>query len=525
MPSERDDSVANLVGGFLDGDLDVASRDRLMEEMQRGGVNIEALGRQVLARGALGVAATRPIDPDAVLARIDRASTRAHLAVVEGPPGRATVRPAVARRGAAAVFLGALGWAAAAATCVLWLRAREAPPGPDVANTGSPEIAVPPPREQIPLPPAPPTTQPAGFIFASSARLFVVPAHGPTQEARPGARLQDGDGLIAAAGSGRTTLLLRDGTRIDVNPDTVITRIDGGWTAGGSALLLARGMVQISRTRPSLGEVRVESPHGVASLGQGRMRVQVEDGGTRFTVSAGHAQAAGRGRAPPAEIVAGAHALVTSDGAITRGLRSTRRVVFVTGARNLHPADDKVRERLERLGFEVSVALPTSLDLTDAADSALIVVSSTVSPQDFDPQLRDLPAPLLTWEAGLYPILGMTARCEDGGCGFHIIAPYALEIRDASHPLAAGQSGIIPLPYNERICWGTPNASAAWVAAVAGHPTRAAIFAYERGAAMPGLVAPARRVGFFFFAATTENLPPDDVAWTLFDRAVTWSAE
>jgi hypothetical protein len=195
---------------------------------------------------------------------------------------------------------------------------------------------------------------------------------------------------------------------------------------------------------------------------------------------------------------------------------------LLAGAKILGPADAIIRARIERLGFDVTTTTSATLDLSAAADSTLVVVSSTVSPQDVDARLRDLPVPILTWEAGLYPVLGMTGRCEDGDCGFHQIKPFALDIKDPAHPLAAGQSGVIDLPWTDKIAWGTPNINAAWVATISGHPTRAAIFAYDRGALMPGLVAPARRVGFFLFDSSAETASRTAVIWQLFERAVLW---
>ena len=65
-----------------------------------------------------------------------------------------------------------------------------------------------------------------------------------------------------------------------------------------------------------------------------------------------------------------------------------------------------------------------------------------------------------------------------------------------------------------------PNANAAVVARPPSNGGRASIFAYERGATMPGLVAPGRRVGFFLEDSTASVLTP--AGQSLFDAAVSW---
>jgi len=60
------------------------------------------------------------------------------------------------------------------------------------------------------------------------------------------------------------------------------------------------------------------------------------------------------------------------------------------------------------------------------------------------------------------------------------------------------------------------------VATFPGFPDQATVFAYERGAEMKSLVAPARRVGFFVRDTGAVSLTQED--WALFDAAVRWCA-
>jgi hypothetical protein len=66
-----------------------------------------------------------------------------------------------------------------------------------------------------------------------------------------------------------------------------------------------------------------------------------------------------------------------------------------------------------------------------------------------------------------------------------------------------------------------PNGNALQIARLTGSSTRDGIFAYDAGTEMPGLIAPAKRVGFFFEDVTAANALPN--GWTLFDAAVRWA--
>jgi hypothetical protein len=68
---------------------------------------------------------------------------------------------------------------------------------------------------------------------------------------------------------------------------------------------------------------------------------------------------------------------------------------------------------------------------------------------------------------------------------------------------------------------GSPNGNAIVVATLPGSTT-AGIFAYDSGASMPGLTAPARRVGLFLGDNTATSLTANGTA--LFDAAIRWAA-
>jgi hypothetical protein len=97
-----------------------------------------------------------------------------------------------------------------------------------------------------------------------------------------------------------------------------------------------------------------------------------------------------------------------------------------------------------------------------------------------------------------------------------------VNVVNSSHPMAAGLSGLVSASASSTYSWGVPNANAAKVATISGSTTRHAMFGYDVGAAMPGLAAPARRVGLFLTDSTPTILTAN--GWALFDASVRWAS-
>ena len=95
-------------------------------------------------------------------------------------------------------------------------------------------------------------------------------------------------------------------------------------------------------------------------------------------------------------------------------------------------------------------------------------------------------------------------------------------ILNAAHPLRASCSEEVQVcSKNFFMGWGVPGENAIAVAALLKDHDKCTIFAYEAGVEMPGLVAPARRVGLFLFRNTAKFFTKD--GWALFDSAVDWA--
>jgi glucose/arabinose dehydrogenase len=193
--------------------------------------------------------------------------------------------------------------------------------------------------------------------------------------------------------------------------------------------------------------------------------------------------------------------------------------LLVAGSLSLTPAEVAVKLRLEGLGYAAVVRAASGLTSADAAGRALVVVAST-SGAGAGTALRGTRTPVLTWNPATFGQMGMTSSVPGSGFGT-ATGQTQLVIANPAHPLAAGLSGAVTVCPAGTFTWGRPAATAAVVARLAGSGPPA-IFAYEKGAAMTGIAAPGRRVGFFLNGSTASALSPN--GWRLFDAAVRWTS-
>jgi hypothetical protein len=199
--------------------------------------------------------------------------------------------------------------------------------------------------------------------------------------------------------------------------------------------------------------------------------------------------------------------------------------LLVVNDLDLEPMDQQARQRLEALGFIVSLKLDSDAVAGDANDMALVVVSGSTHSTRIGGIFRDVPVPVICYDSWMFPLMGLTGPRGDVDFG----QDYKRGPRDArlailgTHPLAAGLSGTITVT-DEAIdlSWGRPFEEAALVAALVGDPTRIALFGYLRGARLQGgLPAPARRVGSFAQYPNGHSLTAEGLR--LFDAAVLWA--
>jgi hypothetical protein len=213
--------------------------------------------------------------------------------------------------------------------------------------------------------------------------------------------------------------------------------------------------------------------------------------------------------------------------------------LFVTNATALGAADARIKRRLETLGYAVTVKDATAAAAADAASKDVVVISSTITSSAVNTKFRDVAVPVVTWENAIYDDMGMTGATAnvdygttsnqtDAGiytsaCDRSVMYTAAVGYGDGCHDMTAGLTGTFRATRSsDTLSWGRPGASAVKIAYLPGDASKALVFGYDKGAAMPGLVtAPARRVGLFMTDATAS-------LWTgraqsLFDQAIYWA--
>ena len=170
--------------------------------------------------------------------------------------------------------------------------------------------------------------------------------------------------------------------------------------------------------------------------------------------------------------------------------------MLVAASTTLGAGDAAVRNRLDAQGYVVVVRAATASITAHAAGMSLVLLSSTTNSPDVNTKFRTVVNPVLSWEGNLFDDLGMTgtASTNFGTLGSQTQA----NIVNATHPLAGGLSGTVTVTDAATIfTWGVPGSAAVVAARPSGSATRALIFGYEKGAAMPGLTAPGRRGRLF----------------------------
>ncbi len=199
------------------------------------------------------------------------------------------------------------------------------------------------------------------------------------------------------------------------------------------------------------------------------------------------------------------------------GTCSGNTILFV-GRSNPLPSDDQsLVDHLVGLGHSVVVLDERSISTADADGKDLILISDSVNSRRISTIFRDVSTPVMTWEAGLYDDMQMTAS-SNADLGF-FTDQTQLTITHSTHQLADGLSGSITiLDTGDYLFWGEPSSNAVEIAESddGSHPV---IFAYENGAEMVGLTAPARRLGFFNGNGESYST----AGWQLFDAAILWS--
>ena len=193
-------------------------------------------------------------------------------------------------------------------------------------------------------------------------------------------------------------------------------------------------------------------------------------------------------------------------------------LMVVANAASLNGSDTEVKNLLEAQGLTVVLASDELVQTSDATGKSMVYLSATASAGQVGTKFTNVAVPVMTSQRLLYQEMGLAA--SDGG---KLFGQNSIHIVDDSHPMAAGYSGSNQVSSsNLKFNTGIPNANAIVISVHSNDSSRATIFGYESGAAMPGLTAPARRTTFFVDASSSINsLNADGKA--LFDAVVCWT--
>ena len=196
-------------------------------------------------------------------------------------------------------------------------------------------------------------------------------------------------------------------------------------------------------------------------------------------------------------------------------------VLLVVGQKDLRAGDLSIKNHLENRGFNVVIQEDTIVKSEDTSGKDLVILSESARSREVGAKFRDLSVPVICSEPWLFSKLGMTGQTKKVDFGRKSHQTKILVI-NPDHSLCASCSKEVQVCSRSFFMgWGVPGENAIAIAGLSKDPDKCTIFAYDAGVKMPGLVAPAKRVGLFLFRNTANALTSE--GWSLFDSAVDWS--
>jgi hypothetical protein len=176
-----------------------------------------------------------------------------------------------------------------------------------------------------------------------------------------------------------------------------------------------------------------------------------------------------------------------------------------------------LKNRLQTLGFAVTLRSGAAVTAADASGK-IVLISESVTSTDVNTKLRNVSVPVLAFEPSLFDDLGLVDAVSTN-YGTLTGQSSVLLLGNAASP--SGDVSVGVTSTGQTFAWGKPVASATRIATVVGDSSRSLIFSFERGSALSGLTAPARRAGWFATATTPTAFNSN--AWSLFDGLVRWA--
>lgn len=197
------------------------------------------------------------------------------------------------------------------------------------------------------------------------------------------------------------------------------------------------------------------------------------------------------------------------------------RAVLVTGTIPLVGTDVQFKTALEAAGLDVEVLQEKDATPARVIGARLILLSYGMTSTAFAAEaFVDVPVPIILTEHNLLPRLRMSqAHGYTGRMTAITFVP--------GHELAGGLTGDVDVyTTRQEFFWGTPGPAAIRIAHAIGQPERVTFFAFEKGGAMDGAVAPARRVQFFHATHSPDPIDPNRylnaTGLRLLDATIAW---
>ncbi len=197
-------------------------------------------------------------------------------------------------------------------------------------------------------------------------------------------------------------------------------------------------------------------------------------------------------------------------------------ILLVYGEGKFNQGDNLVSAHLLKSRYLVTLRSDRDVAIQDADGMDLVIISDSVDTNLLGAMFREVQVPVLCSEHQQLDDLGMTDLNYGADFG-KALNRQTIKITDPDHTLAANLNGTV-LVSNKGFAmgWGVPGESAVCVGALEGLEAdagkRYGLFSYEFGDEMPGLTAPAKRVGLFLSSKVWKHLTPNGKK--LFDVAV-----
>ncbi|MFC4386691.1 pectate lyase [Gracilibacillus marinus] len=187
-------------------------------------------------------------------------------------------------------------------------------------------------------------------------------------------------------------------------------------------------------------------------------------------------------------------------------------------------ADVKTYTHLDALGYlQIDFAQAKTVTTEDTEGYDIVFVAESGGSGDIGQKFMHIPIPVVYAKGWVVDDVHLSESTS--GASGDIDGQTAIQIQNASHPLAAGLSGEVEV-YTQagKVNFGTPGEEADVIATVVNDDTKSTIFAYEKGAKrVNGEAVPERRVSTFLFRDQEDFMT--NAGWKLFDTSIGWALD